>query len=346
MIKNHENPHAKSSDSQAFLLRCIPHTAIKNSPKLHRVFLAVTNECNGSCIYCANPAKNAPSLTKEKIIELIHDVSGMGAKELVITGGEPLLRTDLSEIIDCASNQHMNILIATNGIALSSEILSKIAGPNVRIQISLDSIDRRINDTLRGCGAYDGAMKAIKLCLAREIPLQISTTVSNLNYPKIPGVISFGFKKSVPVKLRQFVAKGRGKEIREKLMVDDEQLEKLLSDYVLNPAYKMLVSAEQMPFHKHNRIYRCSAGNSIMYIGSDGIVSACPSVNNAVGNINSKSIREIWSTSFNTFRNKNYKSCGFCGRTNVLLPENKSRATAVRMMTFKKFREYGCKCTG
>ncbi len=333
---------------------------VNDNPGLHRVFIAVNNECNGSCTYCANPAKNAPALATEKIRGVIKDVAGMGAKELVITGGEPLLRKDLPEIIDFASNQHMNILIATNGIALTPETLSKISGPDVRIQISLDSTDRRINDALRGTGAYDGAMKAIELCLSREVPIQLSATVTNLNYPKISGVINFGFKKNIPVKLRQFVSKGRGKEISEKFMVKDWQLEKLLSDYVLNPAYKGLVSAEQMPFnvpalksraratgfHKSRGIYRCSAGNSIIYVGSDGSVGACPSAEGTFGNINSKSIREIWRSGFGTFRNKNYQPCGFCGRKDVLLPENKSKTPADRIMTFNEFSEFGCKCTG
>ncbi len=271
----------------------------------------------------------------------------MGTNELVITGGEPLLRKDLPNLLDYIPRR-IRVLIATNGISLTSGLLSKITKPNVRIQVSLDSTDRQINDTLRGKGAYDGAMNAINLCLSQSMPLQISTTVTNLNYSTIPDVINFGFSATIPVKLRQFVAKGRGneKEIRQSLMVTDEQLEKLLSDYVLNPAYKGLVSAEQMPFHQSRGVYRCSAGNSIMYIRSDGCVGPCPSVEGTIGNVNSKPIKEIWNSNFDTFRNKNYKPCGFCGRDKVLLPKNKKYTIFGGAMSFREFTGHGCKCTG
>lgn len=315
-------------------------------PELHRVFLAVNNECNSSCVYCANPAKNEPALSGEKIKEIIKDIAAIGAKELVLTGGEPLLRKDLPDIVGYASEHELRTLIATNGMALTPDLLSDIAKPGVRIQISLDSTDRRINDKLRGTGSYDGAMNAINLCLEFEVPLQISTTTTSLNYASIPEVINYAASNGVPVKLRQFVAKGRGDNKKE-LSVSDRQLEKLLTDFVLKPAYSELVFAEQMPFHQENGIYRCSAGNSIMYIGFDGSVGPCPSVKKAVANINSKSIQEIWKTDFSMFRCKNYKTQGFCGRKEVLLQENKLPGpTGVGLMNYREFSEHGCKCTG
>ncbi len=314
---------------------------------LHSAFLEVTPECNSLCVYCRNQENDSSSILKYGEIErIIEELSSIGVKELVITGGEPLLREDLPEIIHAAKEYGLEILVATNGRLLNDRFLEQTKNDNMKIQVSLDSIDGNTNDMLRGKGSYEGAMNAIKLCLEHEVPLQISTTITELNYGDIPAVIEYGASKNSPVKIRRFVEKGRG-ENRHDLVVSDDKLEMLLEKYVLNPKYNDMVSAEQMPYCNGRNIYRCSAANSIIFIRSDGQLGPCPSSDEICGNILKKPLREIVENYFGSNSGENYRPSGICGRDNILLDKKTNELPVVSgAMSYGDFMDFGCKCTG
>lgn len=314
---------------------------------LHSAFLEVTPECNSLCVYCRNPESDASHiLTYREIERIIGELSEIGVKELVITGGEPLLREDLPDIIHVASKYGLETLLATNGRLLSDGFLQEIKSDKIKIQVSLDSIYENINDRLRGNGSYTGAMNAINLCLEHEVPLQISTTITDLNYGDIPAVIDYSASKNTPVKLRRFVEKGKGGN-RHDLAVSDDKLEMLLEKYVLNPKYNDMVSAEQMPYCNGRNIYRCSAANSIIFIRSDGQLGPCPSSSETYGNMKEKSIKEILENDSKSNRGTNYRPEGICGRNYMLLKEKTGGQPVVSgAMSYNDFMNFGCKCTG
>lgn len=109
--------------------------------EIKKVFLDITNLCNANCVYCFT---NSNSITKqemtdEEIIFLINSLFGLGIKQLSIGGGEPFLR-NLTKIIS-EVEKDINISITTNGTILDDEIIECIKNRNVKITISLDSLN-------------------------------------------------------------------------------------------------------------------------------------------------------------------------------------------------------------
>lgn len=324
----------------------------ENNANMHRAFLEVTPECNSSCVYCRNLENErdlSKVLTYTEIESIIEQLSETGIKQLVLTGGEPLLRKDLPEIIHTASAHGLETLLATNGRLLTDGFLEEIEPDNVKIQVSLDSIYENMHDMLRGKGSYTGAMNAINLCLEHGVPLQISTTITELNYVDIPAVIEYGASNNTPVKIRRFAEKGRGENMHD-LVVSDDKLEMLLKEYVLNPKYNGLVSAEQMPYCNGRNIYRCSAGNSIMFIGSDGQVGPCPSSSETYGNIREKLLIDIIGNGLTKNIGTDYRPEGICGRNEILFDEKTGKTNELPIisgaMSYADFMNFGCKCTG
>ena len=327
------------------------------------VFRARLEQCNNNprCLYCRNSGKNEAdkSLTLEQEYRIIDQMKEMGAGNLIYTGGEPLLDHDLPDLVNYACSRGIKVTIATNGKLLTKEFLSGIDKDKVKIQVSLDSIYKEINDTLRGYGSYDAAIRALDLCKEYGVKSQTSITITKMNLGSIPDTIENAKSNGSLVKLRQMVPIGMG-EFQRELMVDDTELNDLIMKYVINPEYKGLVDIEQVPyFLKDNpeAAKVCSAGSSILYIEPDGNVKICPSAKHSVGNVKDKPLNEIYE-GMNRFRGEGHNDSGFCGRPDVLsvgdvekstqpthVPESYTTLSREPMST-EVFDRIGCKCTG
>lgn len=327
------------------------------------VFRARTKICNNEprCRYCRNSGESETGkpLTLEQEYGIIDQMKRMGASNLIYTGGEPFLYPDLAGLVNYACERGIKVTIATNGKLLTGEFLSGMEKDRLKIQVSLDSIYKEVNDKLRGEGSYDAAIKALDLCKEYGIKSQTSVTITKVNLNSIPDTIENAKSNGSLVKLRQMVPIGRGESLRE-LMVNDTELNDLIMKYVINPEYEGFVDIEQVPYFykdKPEAAKVCSAGSSILYIEPDGNVKICPSSNHSVGNVIDKPLKEIYED-MNRFRGEGHKDSGFCGRQNVLsvrdggktkqhspVPESYTAISREPMST-EIFNLFGCKCTG
>ncbi|MDY6795686.1 MAG: radical SAM protein [Actinomycetota bacterium] len=150
----------------------------------HAVTIAVTHACNASCAHCSAFRRSwEGTLTTGQWCEVIDQCAELGITDIIITGGEPLLRPDLDVLIrrivanDCVAD------IFSNGSLLTEENLERLqqAGCDT-IFVSLDSPVREEHDTLRGIpGLYDEAIAGISRAVARGMAMGISTYMSREN---------------------------------------------------------------------------------------------------------------------------------------------------------------------
>ena len=122
-----------------------------------------TQACTSSCLHCGfaltSPASDALGTEETKrIVDEIHD---FGATYFGISGGEPLQRKDLPEIIGYAKNTGMNVSVITNGCFLDDKTFDNLVRHEVRVSISVDG-PKEINDAIRGKGAYTKAVSAME----------------------------------------------------------------------------------------------------------------------------------------------------------------------------------------
>ena len=144
----------------------------------HAVTMAVTQQCNARCVHCsAYRRSSARSLTTEEWCSVVDQCAAMGMTDLIITGGEPLLRPDLETIIRRIVENGCVADLFTNGSLLTPENLRMLreAGCDT-IFVSLDSPYAEEHDALRGVnGLYDAAVEGIRRAVEMGMGVGIST---------------------------------------------------------------------------------------------------------------------------------------------------------------------------
>jgi len=151
----------------------------------------VNNYCNMSCPHCyasAKMKKNANELTHETMLKIIDRLDEYGIKIIIFSGGEPLLRDDLFELISYAKSKQMSCHLSTNGTLIDDDMAVKIKKTGVQyVGISIDGMPS-FNDDYRGLEngynlALNGAIASKKQGL--KVGLRITVSQKNLNqvYP-------------------------------------------------------------------------------------------------------------------------------------------------------------------
>ena len=152
----------------------------------------VTYRCNLRCKHCyANAGKPLEDeLNTEEAKKVIDILGNAGVVALAFSGGEPLMRKDLFELIDRAKDYDMQVSIATNGTLLTKENAKKLKEHNVEfIQISLDGT-KETHEKFRGItGIYEKTIEGIKNVVNEGICCAIATTATKLNYKDVPKVM-------------------------------------------------------------------------------------------------------------------------------------------------------------
>jgi len=186
------------------------------------VIWEVTQSCDLACVHCRADARcwrDPAELTTEEGFRLIDDItefdSPMGSPLLVLTGGDPLKRPDIFELIKHAVGKGVRTTISPSITPLvTSKALIKFKESGVsRIAISLDGSTPDIHDAFRGVpGSFKRTADAILVCTEEGIPLQINTTVTKHNFDDLRNIAHLieGFN---PVLWSVFflVPTGRGK---------------------------------------------------------------------------------------------------------------------------------------
>ena len=128
--------------------------------------LVVTENCNGRCLTCNYWRKqSADELTLGEIDGVLAELKELGVRGISITGGEPLLRTDLPEIVRaCSSLGFREVQLLTNGLLLERDLADELLASGVTtIGISVDGL-RETNDLVRGMGgSFDRAVAALEM---------------------------------------------------------------------------------------------------------------------------------------------------------------------------------------
>src|SRR4030043_2475658 len=155
--------------------------ASKKAP-LHMVTWRCTRRCVGSCLYCSYTpeyAKDTEVDTKTacKIVDAIYD---FGSPWFGISGGEPLIRQDIFDVIGYAKKLGFEVSLITSGFAFDEKRLNNLTRNEVHTAVSIDG-NREANDQIRGRGSYDKALYAVKKLSENGILDCIEKTMTKYN---------------------------------------------------------------------------------------------------------------------------------------------------------------------
>ncbi len=290
----------------------------------------VTRECNMKCSHCyinATEKKLANELTTEEGKNLMDQIRKVSSPLLILSGGEPLLRQDIYELIEYGSSIGLKMGLGSNGSLIDDAVAAKLKGAGITtVSISLDSHIPAQHDEFRGVvGAWEKAVNACKALRKNNILVQVNTTLTHENYDQIDDIMSLAEEIGVEnFHLFFLVPTGRGIKLTD---ISPQKYEDMItntfakvSKHKLNVrpscAPQFMRIAKGMGLDMRQWVRGCMAGLYYCRIYPNGDVTPCPYLPVKLGNIREKSFKEIWFNSpvFKALRDPNSLKgkCGAC----------------------------------
>jgi AdoMet-dependent heme synthase len=212
-----------------------PHGCISNENKPRLIFWEVTKGCNLRCIHCRASATELSSprdLTTRTALGIIDQIAEAAKPILVLSGGEPLYRSDIFQLATYARDKGLRVALATNGTLVTKEIARMIVDAGIkRVSISLDGADAVTHDTFRSIpGAFDAAVQGLRNLKALGMSVQINMTIARHNAKQLPDVLELA-KTIGADALHTFllVPVGCGVDIAAEQMVAPDEYERMLN---------------------------------------------------------------------------------------------------------------------
>lgn len=173
------------------------------------VSLQVTRDCNLRCMYCSE-TDSMPSPPTTIVKEMIRGL--LGTKRIIVTGGEPLMRKDLIEILKYVKEmQFENVSLATNGTLVNPVVAEKLVDLVDYVDVTIDG-PRKMHDEIRG--DYDAVVKGIKMLSSAGVAFSVVTVLFNKNADSILHICQMAdVLGATQLKIVTPINKGRGKEV-------------------------------------------------------------------------------------------------------------------------------------
>lgn len=165
-------------------------------PRLTQSNLHLSFRCNLSCRYCNYPRLAGRELGTPEWLDIIDQLARLGCCRVDLTGGEPLLRPDLPDIIARVRKRGMACVVASNGL-LVSERKRDLAGANTLI-LSLDSLGPA-NDRLRGRGAGRAAVEAVEAARSAGLRVKVNAVMTADMLPGLDDLVDFSRRHRLPL---------------------------------------------------------------------------------------------------------------------------------------------------
>ena len=193
----------------------------------------ITRRCPLSCRHCRGGAADCVyenELSTGECLRVLDSLAGFSRPMIIWTGGEPMNRPDIIQLVAAATERGLRSVMAPCGTLVTAESLRQLKAAGVMAcSFSLDGATEAEHDAFRGvAGAYSNVTRAMSVARDLGMPFQVNCTVSKLNAGRLPAIrelaISLGAKT---LDLFFLVPVGRGRDIAD-LAVDPETAEHLL----------------------------------------------------------------------------------------------------------------------
>jgi len=277
----------------------------------------LTYKCPLQCPYCSNPldyTKHSSEISTEDWKRVLTQARKMGAVQLGFSGGEPLTRQDLPELVQHARELGYYSNLITSGYGLTEEkiIQLKEAGLD-HIQVSIQASSKELNDHLAGTESYETKKEVAHLVKKHGYPMVLCVVIHRENIHQMPEILAMAEELGADyLELANTQYYGWAHENRDLLMPTKEQFEEaeaIAQAFKEKVADKMKIYYVIPDFHE-DRPKACMNGwgTTFLTIAPDGVALPCHSARELPGldcpNVTEYSIEEIWNESkaFNFFR--------------------------------------------
>ncbi|MBZ9577956.1 radical SAM protein [Patescibacteria group bacterium] len=282
-------------------------------PKLKEVIISLTNRCNLRCKMCDIPSKEMEELNTVRWKEIIKDISLLGAQTIVLSGGEPLLREDIFQLIAFAKSNRLNVCLTSNGCLINKEIARRLSKSGVDVvNISIEGTEE-VHDSLRGEGTFNKAVLALENLRKYKIESTVAAMVSRHNYKELPYIVELARNyRATTVRFQPFSRIFVNDPLREKdFFIDRKDKKKLREIFegiiILSAKYGISTNPESylrmVPSYLSGETIvskkDCSALWTSCPINAKGDVFSCWVIangNRQIGSLKEISFFELWNS--------------------------------------------------
>jgi len=310
----------------------------------------LTYRCNLACEHCyldAGPNKvktaafsDRSELSTEQCFRIVDQIAAFAPECVtILTGGEPLLRRDIVEIIRYAAAKGLWVVVGTNGVKITENLAQILQKEGVRgLALSLDALDPARHDAFRRVrGAWANTVEGAKILTRVGLPFIVQTTVGAHNRRELADIAAFAHDElgAKVWNLYFLVPSGRGAFVSDLAPAEYDQVLGELAQIQRSWASKMLVNAKCAPHFVRTLLSSdspapfpksfgggaggCPAGTHYLGIRPNDDVTPCPYLPLFAGNLaeaGDTGLREIWDTSelFTKIRQRDHLGgrCGPC----------------------------------
>jgi len=187
----------------------------------------MTRRCNLKCIHCYSSSQNIDyqgELTTGEARVMIDDLAAFGSPVLLFSGGEPLMRPDLPDLLQYAVDRGMRAVISTNGTLITKDRAAAFRKIGLSyVGISLDGTEST-HDRFRGVdGAFKAAMKGLHNCQEAGLKVGVRFTVNRHNLSDVPAIFDLLESENIPrCCFYHLVYSGRGSKLVEEDLTHEE----------------------------------------------------------------------------------------------------------------------------
>ncbi|HSD10592.1 MAG TPA: radical SAM protein [Candidatus Binatia bacterium] len=289
----------------------------------------LTYRCNLACEHCYLDAGGKPEVTTEGFadrselptegcLRVIDEIAAFAPEcLLILTGGEPLLRRDIVDIIRYGARKGLWVVVGTNGVKITDNLATILRREGVRgLSLSLDALDERRHDAFRRVrGAWRNTVEGARILARAGLPFIVQTTVARHNAARLGAIADFahGELGARVWNLYFLVPTGRGAHVSDLEANDYDRVLLELRAIQKRFAGRMLVNAKCAPHYARVLVAEepespafkgyaggaggCPAGTHYLGIRPNGDVTPCPYLPLFAGNLRAQSLTEIWQSS-------------------------------------------------
>lgn len=293
------------------------------------LLLELTYRCPLHCVFCYNPvdfAKVEQELKTDDWLRVLREARALGAVQLGLSGGEPLLRDDLEIIVEEAHRLGFYINLITSGVGLNEARIRALKDAGLdHIQLSFQDSTREMNDFLSHTKTFELKERVASLIKAHGFPMVMNCVIHRLNIDHIDAIIEMADRLGAEyLELANTQYYSWAYLNREQLLPSRVQLQA-----AEDATHRWRERLEQrmkiffvVPDYYETRPKRCTNGwgSTLMVIAPDGIALPCHTARMLPGiefpHVNTQSLASIWqeSAAFNAFRGTRWMNelCANC----------------------------------
>lgn len=270
--------------------------AVRNG-RLLSMEIEFSRRCNFHCPYCYVPQNPAleNELSREEICDVILQAKNLGAKKIIILGGEPTIYPYVLEMIAFIRGQDLEVEMFTNGSYVTADFAKQLFDHNVRVVLKMNTFDEKLQDTLSGTkGSYkliQAAFHNVKQAgyPSKEAFLAVSTIICQQNIHEIVDMWQWLRDQDI-VPYFEIITPQENAKQNEWLRVDARKLYEIFSEIAEIDRKRYGQVWEPQPPLVGNK---CLRHQFSCLVTSQGDVMPCVGVTIPVGNIRKQKLRDI-----------------------------------------------------